>query len=276
MTAQDDPYVRVYYRALTDEKFRTLSSDAWGHWVRLLVIADGMYPASAPLPRWAKSGPLKELTAARIVSVEGEYFRIVGMEPERSRRSEAATFAADVKHHGVAEAERRRSERSAVASGRITPHVRNDAPQRNGRAEPASPLLSSPSLSTPLHSAPSREQEPLTDKATDDETALCLLAEQLSGTPYGLQLHSAMGQKAKAMLAKHGPAAVEREWRRITAEERGMPTVRQLVLGADNALNRVSSPAPASPADRKAEVADFVERMNREAAEARKGMPRAS
>lgn len=109
----------------------------------------------------------------------------------------------------------------------------------------------------------------MTDRPTDDETALCLLAEQLSGTPYGLQLHSAMGQKATAMLRKHGPAAVEAEWRRIAVEERGMPTVRQLVLGADNALNRVSSIAPATPADRKAETEDFVARMNREAAEAK-------
>ena len=114
------------------------------------------------------------------------------------------------------------------------------------------------------------------DRPTDEETALCLLAESLSGTPYGLQLHSAMGQKAVAMLRKHGPAAVEAEWRRIATEERGMPTVRQLVLGADNALNRVSSPAPASPSDRKAEMAEFVDRMNREAAEAVRGVPRAS
>lgn len=118
MTVQDDPYVRVYYRALHDVRFRDLSAAAWGHWVRLLVIADGMYPAAAPLPRWTESEPLRELREAGIIEQDGDYFRIHGMEPERAKRSEAAAFAADVKHHGSEEAIRRQASRRAAASGR--------------------------------------------------------------------------------------------------------------------------------------------------------------
>jgi len=158
---------------------------------------------------------------------------------------------------------------------------RSNAADRNADTVLVTPTVTVPAVTVPYSGSGSGSnsgsggntaRESVHDKPDDDETALCLLAEQLSGTPYGLQLHSAMGQKAKAMLAKHGPAAVEAEWRRIAAEERGMPTVRQLVLGADNALNRVSSIAPPSPADRKADTEDFVARMNREAAEGKGGL----
>lgn len=162
MTAQDDPYVRVYYRALTDEKFRGLSSAAWGHWVRLLVVADGMYPSAAPLPRWVEDGPLAELSAATIVDLlEGDYFLIHGMEPERQRRADAAAYAADVKHHGKDEADRRKAARAAGASDRMQPQPTGRPQQPNRPPGAASPLLSSPSLSTPIHAVPdARDGEP--------------------------------------------------------------------------------------------------------------------
>ena len=105
----------------------------------------------------------------------------------------------------------------------------------------------------------------------DDVVALQLLAEQLTRTPYAMpNVHGGLGAKAVAMLHKHGPAAVESEWRRIAEEEGGLPTLRQLVLGADNALNAISGPESSS--DRKArekrEAADFVAQANREAREA--------
>jgi hypothetical protein len=181
MTAQDDPYVRVYYRVLTDEKFKPLSSSAWGHWVRMLVVADGMFPSSAPLPRWVERKPLQELVAAGIVDLDGsDYFRIHGMEPERDRRADAARFAADVKHHGLPEAERRRVERANA----VQPHAGaapSAATQPAGRAIDASPLLSAPLRSDPIQSAPLRAEpataEPtvlskVTKKKSDDEELL--------------------------------------------------------------------------------------------------------
>lgn len=48
-----------------------------------------------------------------------------------------------------------------------------------------------------------------------------------------------LGAKAVRLARKHGLPAVEREWRRIAAEEGGLPELRQLVLGADDILNRV-------------------------------------
>lgn len=96
------------------------------------------------------------------------------------------------------------------------------------------------------------------DDPDDDITTLQKLAESLTGTPYGFPRHGGMGEKVAVLVRKHGLATVEAEWRRIAADERGMPTVRQLVLGADNALNRISAPAPSGPRD---EVAEFVAKV---------------
>lgn len=182
MTVQTDPYVRVYYRVLTDDKFRPLSSAAWGHWVRLLVVADGMYPSAAPLPRWVEDGPLRELADARIVDlVDGDYFVIHGMNPERAGRVEAATYAADVKHHGVEEANRRREAR-AVSSARMRPQPMSLRPDAPAHAEPASPNLSSPSHSEPIHSTPSQatgsENKKTTRRKPPDEERIDFLLDR--------------------------------------------------------------------------------------------------
>lgn len=110
----------------------------------------------------------------------------------------------------------------------------------------------------PTTPATHTERAPVTDDPDDDVTTLQKLAESLSGTPYGFPRHGGMGEKVAVLVRKHGLAAVEAEWRRIAADERGMPTVRQLVLGADNALNRISAPAPSGPRD---EVAEFVAKV---------------
>src|SRR3990167_1915555 len=64
MTAQQDPYVRVYYRINSDDKFVGLDAAAIGTWVKLLIVADAMHPAAAPIPRWVEEEPLAELVKA--------------------------------------------------------------------------------------------------------------------------------------------------------------------------------------------------------------------
>ncbi len=136
MTAQDDPYVRVYYRALRDEKFQSLTNAAWGHWVRLLVIADGMHPASAPLPRWTEEAALSELVAANIVDMDGaEFYRIHGLEAERAQRSELAAIGGKARTSGA----------QRDASGRLLPS--SGLPARSSLSEP---LLSAPIRTEPL------------------------------------------------------------------------------------------------------------------------------
>ena len=130
------------------------------------------------------------------------------------------------------------------------------------RDSPGASPSTRPVPSRPVPSRPDRGDAPAPgDGPDDDVTTLQRLAESLTGTPYGFPRHGGMGEKVGVLLRKHGLAAVTAEWHRIAAEERGMPTVRQLVLGADNALNRVSAPAPAGKRD---EVAELVARVRAE------------
>lgn len=109
------------------------------------------------------------------------------------------------------------------------------------------------------------------DDPDDDLTTLQKLAESLTGESYGFARDGTWGVKVATLLRKHGRPSVEREWRRIAAEERGMPTIRQLVLGADNALNPLpSSGKPMSDAERKeAEIQAAIAQIKAETAGAR-------
>lgn len=104
-----------------------------------------------------------------------------------------------------------------------------------------------------------------------DVVELQLLAEQLTQHPYVMQnIHSGLGAKAVEMLRKHGRAAVEAEWRRITDEEGGLPTLRQLVLNADDALNPIRGSRRETPAERKErERQEYLARTRAEMAAAK-------
>lgn len=121
--------------------------------------------------------------------------------------------------------------------------------QRNGEQEPSprnalrrNGLVTSRALSPSLSMSvtPNEEDEPYQVAIPPEADPLRLLAEELTGQPNVLaNVWSGLGEKAVRLARKHGLPAVEREWRRIAAEEGGMPEVRQLVFGADEALNRI-------------------------------------
>jgi hypothetical protein len=101
-----------------------------------------------------------------------------------------------------------------------------------------------------------------------DVVELQLLAEQLTQQPYVMQnVHSGLGQKAVALMRKHGRPKVEAEWHRITEAEGGMPTLRQLVLGTDNVLNAVPVPVAMTREQRaEAEREALLEKYGRRSA----------
>lgn len=105
--SDDRRYSRVYHEAPGDERFATvwLSDPNLALWLRLLVLADGAWPAPAPIPRSARSAPLAALVAAGLVElVSGDLYLIHGMKAERSRRSAHASRAAGVRWHGESNA----------------------------------------------------------------------------------------------------------------------------------------------------------------------------
>lgn len=143
MTAQADPYVRVYYRIVEDERFQSVYPDdrALATWLRLLIVADGAYPAAASIPRSVNQKSVAKLVEAGLVELVGtDHFRIHGLESERSRRSEMGRRAASM---------RWQSEGNAPV---MRPH-----PDASSGAMHSAPLRSEPIQSAPL---PARGTDP--------------------------------------------------------------------------------------------------------------------
>lgn len=169
-----------------------------------------------------------------------------------------------------AERQARFRERHGVANGDPNRGVTAD---RNGEETFISRALS-PSMSKST-SKVTDEDEPYQVATPPEANDLRALAEELTQRPNVLaNVWGGLGEMAVLQARKHGLAAVEREWRRIADQEQGFPTLRQLVLGSDNALNRVNgAPAAARPteADRRQEIRDVAAKYNRMAEEAKRG-----
>lgn len=87
-------YSRVYWGVVDDPKFATIYDNhaAFGVWVKLLMIADQAWPASATLPPDVSRRMLALLTDSGLVDPQaGWRYRIHGLDAERERRKVAAT-----------------------------------------------------------------------------------------------------------------------------------------------------------------------------------------
>ena len=101
MTAQTDPYVRVYYRIIDDPKFETVFTDdrRLATWLRLLLTADATYPAPAPIPFGIHKATFQVLIDLELIDLmPGNRYRMHGLSAERERRSEQARRAANARH----------------------------------------------------------------------------------------------------------------------------------------------------------------------------------
>jgi hypothetical protein len=149
MTAQTDPYVRVYYRIIDDPKFSSVYDNdaALAAWLRLLLAADAMYPAPATIPRAVRPAALKILADAELIDLlPGDRYRMHGLASERERRRDQASNAARERWDrakGKADAMPEQSDSNAAASG---------------PAMHSAPLLSEPSISAPLPSTEAGEE----------------------------------------------------------------------------------------------------------------------
>jgi len=104
----DRKYSRVYHEAIEDNRFRDVWPDdaCLALWVRLLVAADGTWPAPAPVPRRGSRRALDVLVSAGLVELVGggDYCRIHGLDAERKRRSDRGRRGADARWHSDADA----------------------------------------------------------------------------------------------------------------------------------------------------------------------------
>jgi hypothetical protein len=93
MTART--YCRVYHELVDDPKFRRVYHDdaALGTWLRMLLVADQMYPNSAPMPDVTPSVELL-LRAKLITRRPNNRYVVTGLEREREMRSQYGRNAA--------------------------------------------------------------------------------------------------------------------------------------------------------------------------------------
>lgn len=93
-------YARLYLELVDDPKFASIYDDDrhFATWCRLLMIAEGAWPASAHLPRTAREASVKALADVGLVDLlPGDRYRIHGLDREREHRAERASRAADAR-----------------------------------------------------------------------------------------------------------------------------------------------------------------------------------
>jgi hypothetical protein len=95
-------YVRVYHAIVDDPKFADVfdSDAALATWLRLLIVADQAWPASAHLPGNVKRRTFDLLVRVGLVdALPGWRYRIHGLDSERGARSDKARNAAAKRWH---------------------------------------------------------------------------------------------------------------------------------------------------------------------------------
>jgi hypothetical protein len=89
-------YVRVYYSIIDDPKFVDIYDDDHhlAAWLRLLLGADAVWPASAHLPTNVRRASVRALVDVGLVDVSGHRYRLHGLDAERERRGQSGRNAA--------------------------------------------------------------------------------------------------------------------------------------------------------------------------------------
>lgn len=93
-------YSRVYWQIVDDEKFATIYGNdcALATWLRLLIVADMAYPATASVPMGTSQRGMDALAAAGIIELVGRSrYRVTGLAAEREQRSGSARAAAEAR-----------------------------------------------------------------------------------------------------------------------------------------------------------------------------------
>ena len=114
-------YCRVYHEIVDDPKFRRVYHDdaALATWLRMLLVADAMYPASAPMPEITNAVQVL-IRSGLIQKRPGNRYIVTGLEREREMRSHSARNAAAVRwqsERNASKAEQSKAEQSKAHLG---------------------------------------------------------------------------------------------------------------------------------------------------------------
>ena len=98
----DKPYSRVYHSIVDDPKFADVFDNdrRLATWLRLLIVAEQSYPASAYLPIGTHMPTVRALATAGLIDLgTGSRYRVHGLASEREMRSQSARNAAALRWH---------------------------------------------------------------------------------------------------------------------------------------------------------------------------------
>ncbi len=93
-------FVLVYHEDLIANHAVVWNDDrALATWIRLLALADKMWPSSAELPRGTSMAAVGRLVSAKLVETVGAYgYRIPSLDKRRTAARNAASTAARIRH----------------------------------------------------------------------------------------------------------------------------------------------------------------------------------
>ena len=101
-------YVRVYHTIVDDPRFADVFHNParLGTWLQLLLLADALYPASAPMPPYANRAAVRALVDCGLIELaeHGQYV-VHGLAAERAKRSNIGRTGAAMRWHSDGNAE---------------------------------------------------------------------------------------------------------------------------------------------------------------------------
>lgn len=99
-------YARFYYQEFQRDYPTIYANDAaFATFMRLLSLAEAVWPATPGLPRSATPKGLDPLVSVGLVCIVGTTFTLKGFVAERTRRGSAARHAAAVRWHSSGNAD---------------------------------------------------------------------------------------------------------------------------------------------------------------------------
>jgi hypothetical protein len=200
-------------------------------WIRLLALADKIWPSPAELPRGASKSAVDRLIGAGLIEADGPHrFRIPSLDKKRDAARNAASNAARIRHGNAA------SNAESLPT-RLRPDVDTDQTRNSAPASISLPVKGMDGSVVDVTVSDLQE-----DAAPKDADRLMKLAMELTGVPY-ISPYTGLGLKAVTEQLPHGFARVESVWRRVATQTAAAgtskPTLRQLVLSADDILNPI-------------------------------------
>ena len=125
-------YCRVYHEIVDDPKFRRVYYDdaALGTWLRMLLMADQMYPNSAPMPEETPQVAML-LRCGLIKRRPGNRYIVTGLEREREMRSQYGRNAAAVRWQSGSNASRAEQSKAEQEQGLLRGNGTHDGRHGN-------------------------------------------------------------------------------------------------------------------------------------------------